>query len=40
MVAGVYCNRLYALHADNGQKGKSRDLSSRRFTKIKNQLLN
>lgn len=23
MVAGVYCNRLYALHADNWKKNKS-----------------
>lgn len=34
MVAGVHCNRLYTLHADNGGKrGETRDLSSRCFSK-------
>lgn len=40
MVAGVFCNRLYALHADNWKKGKSRDLSSRRSFGIRHQRLN
>lgn len=34
MVAGVYCNRLYVLHADS-EKIKSRDLISRHFPKSK-----
>lgn len=31
MVAGVYCNRLYALHADNGKREVKR-LSFKAFS--------
>lgn len=33
MVAGVYCNRLYALHADNGgKKGKVKGFVFKAFS--------